>query len=307
MSAPPAAENDPTTPTISFAATAEAALRQAIATGDARGVAICPEPIFVIGSPRSATTSLAWALAAHSHLWTSPESQILVDLFGHGELDRNYQRPVSPPGYSWLRRQDVSREEFLAYLGLGLNALFTSRSGGLRWIDHTPRHTLMVDDLIGLFPGAQFIHSLRDGRDVVASMLHKAFIGRGPQAVRIRRGSQLWRQHVEAALQAAQRHPDRCLTIRYEALVADPERVFAAMQTHLRLPHETAPVEEFHNRGAKNSSFGRRGVPKLTSSEPGARWAEWSRIERGVFAREAGELMVRCGYITEDELNQWRW
>src|SRR6266487_3057314 len=132
---------------------------------------ISADPIFIIGSPRSGTTILAWSLAQHSQLWTSDESQILWDLFGDGRLNKNYQREGRPDG-SWLRKQGIEKAEFLEFLGLGLNALFTSRSEGKRWIDQTPFYTLMVDDLVSLFPGAFFIHILRDGRAVVNSMIH---------------------------------------------------------------------------------------------------------------------------------------
>src|SRR5207253_4877727 len=98
---------------------------------------ICSHPIFIIGSPRSGTTILAWSLAQHNQLWTSDESQILWDLFGDGRLDKNYQRAGRADG-SWLRKQRIEKAEFLCFLGLGLNALYTSRSQGKRWIDQTP-------------------------------------------------------------------------------------------------------------------------------------------------------------------------
>jgi hypothetical protein len=58
-------------------------------------VDICDSPVFVIGSPRSGTTALAFALGQHPGLATSDESQILVDLFFKGALDRNYARGES--------------------------------------------------------------------------------------------------------------------------------------------------------------------------------------------------------------------
>src|SRR5262245_30168089 len=107
---------------------------------------ICSNPIFIIGSPRSGTTILAWSLAQHSELWTSDESQILWDLFGDGRLQKNYQRQNRPDG-SWLRKQGIEKAEFLKFLGLGFNALFTHQSQGKRWIDQTPVYTLMAEDL----------------------------------------------------------------------------------------------------------------------------------------------------------------
>lgn len=49
---------------------------------------ICPDPVFVIGVPRSGTTIVAWALAQHTRFWTSEESQFMWDLFGDAHLKR---------------------------------------------------------------------------------------------------------------------------------------------------------------------------------------------------------------------------
>ena len=86
-------------------------------------------------------------------------------------VERAFERAMEIPGRAGFGVEDVSREEFLASVGMGINALITSRSGGRRWIDHTPLYTLIVDTLAEVFPGASFIHILRDGREVVHSML----------------------------------------------------------------------------------------------------------------------------------------
>ena len=51
---------------------------------------ICPNPVFIIGSPRSGTSILAWALAQHSRLWTSGEVHILHSLLCQFRFDRGY-------------------------------------------------------------------------------------------------------------------------------------------------------------------------------------------------------------------------
>src|SRR6185437_4692741 len=68
----------------------------------------------------------------------------------------------------------VEKSEFSTFVGLGINALFTSRSCGKRWIDQTPLYTLIADLLAEMFPDALFLHIIRDGRRVVHSMVHFA-------------------------------------------------------------------------------------------------------------------------------------
>ena len=86
----------------------------------------CPNPVFVIGAPRSGTTVLARALNRHPDFWASDETLFMPALFGGGRVESEIERWTSRPRGSWLRRQNVSREEFLSYLGMGLNALFTN-------------------------------------------------------------------------------------------------------------------------------------------------------------------------------------
>ena len=49
--------------------------------------AICPEPIFIIGSPRSGTSILAWSLAEHTELLNEAESDIFYYLLRDGSLE----------------------------------------------------------------------------------------------------------------------------------------------------------------------------------------------------------------------------
>ncbi len=56
----------------------------AFSLGSAPAPVICPEPIFIIGSPRSGTSILAWSLAQHSELWTEAESDIFFYMLKDG-------------------------------------------------------------------------------------------------------------------------------------------------------------------------------------------------------------------------------
>src|SRR5579872_954601 len=111
--------------------------------GPVQTIEICQNPIFIIGSPRSGTSILARSLARHSDLWYSIEGQIFDRLFADRRLDEVYAHG-SARSWSWIRRENVSREEFIEAAGLGINALYTSRSKGKRWIEKTPGNTLVA-------------------------------------------------------------------------------------------------------------------------------------------------------------------
>jgi hypothetical protein len=303
---------------------------------------ICANPVFVIGTPRSGTHGLAYSLAQHSHLWTHGESKILFPLFGHdpvGEVVRQLKQTLLP---DWMSMFGVEREEILGFLGLGLNALFTSRNPDKRWVDKTPDYVMIAPLLAEMFPTAQFLHIVRDGRRVVHSMIHYldrftkdlppgAVPGDAAQvpvwARDFREACKWWREYVRFGMEFSDRHPDRCLTILNERLVANSQEEFQRIFEFLGEPFEVECVLFF--RGFRiHSSFSEHSadLASLTNlAKPMNEWTaddvkvflepvpyqdtrpweEWSDEQRQIFAEEAGALMVRCGFASAADFESW--
>jgi GT2 family glycosyltransferase len=287
----------------------------AFSLGTAGAPEICPEPIFIVGSPRSGTSILAWSLAQHSELWTEAESDIFFYMLKDGLLERAFETSVGRPDGTWLHNHGVDLEQFLAHLGLGLNALLTKTSNGRRWVDQTPANTVVVDQLAEMFPGARFLHILRDGRRVVHSMVnfHQAFAD--PEDVERMKGAgrlplwttdfadacRTWARFVRIARDFGRRHPDRAYTVRNERLITDPGGAMRDVLDFLAVPQEPAPAR-FLRSNRINSSFA--GSGKSDSAPPALTepWLEWLPEQHEVFFENAGEMMIACGLATEAEL-----
>ena len=262
-------------------------------------LAFCRDPIFIIGSPRSGTSALARSLGEHNELWFSCEASIFYHLFGADRLDDIYAREID--GQKWLHAEGVSREEFLWATGLGINALYTGRSGGNRWIEKMPANTFMADVLADMFPGASFVHILRDGRRAVNSMVN--FRPPRKWGATFRTACITWRQHVVAAMDFAAARPDRCLTVQNEGLVHDPEEGVSRIFQFLGVSYDRRPVEFFRSRQI-NSSFQRGSVGPLPAEFLSYPWKQWTLEQRQTFLEEAGAMMVRCGLLTADQLHE---
>jgi Sulfotransferase family len=261
--------------------------------------AVAWAPIFVMGSPRSGTTALALALAAHSALWTSGETHFIFDLFGTGQAEAAFARSQQEPREQWLAAQHVDRAEFLRSLGLGIDSLMRSRSVGRRWIDHTPHHVFMADTLADLFPTAQFIHVIRDGRRVVDSMQHFAqrVVGADaaatdlpPWAGDFTEACRAWASSVQAGLRFCVRHPVRSRTVVNEDMAGAPREHFAMLQRFLGLPEEPGPAGWFSTRRI-NSSF-----PGRTHDHG---WQRWTTTQQETFERYAADVMTAYGLARE--------
>jgi len=272
--------------------------------------AVCRDPIFVIGSPRSGTTAMGHALGRHPELWSSKESYVLHDLYGGGRANRVWTHHWERTNPSWLRAENVERAEFLEFLGVGVNAMYTSRAGGRRWVDPTPLNTPMVADLADMFPGASFVHLLRDGRFVVRSMgKFRKMLEHGGQRMPDREmpkwtedfahGCRTWAEYVEAGLHFAEANPARCVTVRHEQLADDPHATFARILEFLGASPHDGPAE-FIAGSRINSSFQRD--PSRPSD---AEWSDWEPEQRETFARVAGPALVRAGFATAEELERW--
>jgi hypothetical protein len=299
---------------------------------------ICPNPIFVMGTPRSGTHGLAYALAQHTNLWTHGESEVLFEMFKDIPFADIFQSFRVRPTPTWATMYDVDSPEFLGFLGIGINALFTSRNPSKRWIEKTPRYVAIANMLSVMFPGAYFLHMLRDGRRVVHSMIHFMDRFNASQKAKMkklglvpawrtdfREACKFWRRLVKVGLAFAAGHPDRCLTVVNEELVTDPRGGFAKVCRFIGEPFEERPVAFFQsNRIMSSFSQPKEGgstnfakpLSQWTMEDAKAfvepvpyqltePWAEWTAEQKAIFAEEAGALMIQCNFASEDEMRSW--
>ena len=181
-------------------------------------------------------------------------------------------------------------------------------------MDHTPHYCLMADTLAGMFPGARFIHVLRDGRQVVNSMMHIAATvpageldemrSRGflpPWSHDFREACTTWRDYARTAMDFCVRHPARAFTVIHSDLERGPETTLAAVLHFLDAPLEDGPAA-FLRRDRINSSFTRQGgVPAGEYSRPDP-WATWSADQQSEFREIAGSDLCRYGLASPQEI-----
>lgn len=261
------------------------------------------DPVFIIGSPRSGTTVLAWALAQHPQLWTGGEFHLFSRLFGDRRLETLLANELEFPGV--LRRANVTAERFLEDVGSGFDALFWRISGGRRWVDQTPANTYLADTLAAMFPTAQFVHLLRDGRQVVDSMTHfadshtqerRSELTRlgyfPPWALTFDAACHEWAQSVDTAERFVKLHPNRSMTAHYAQLVQDPDAFFGEILKFLGCEISNKPAL-FVRTHRLNSSFG----DDTRSDSARRQAAEWTAVEKRSYEAAASgtELRMRSG------------
>ncbi|GAA2250855.1 sulfotransferase [Actinomadura luteofluorescens] len=107
-------------------------------------------------------------------------------------------------------------------LGSAIAAVFRAyarRHGKPRWGDKRPSYFRRVPMLRRMFPDAQFVHLVRDGRDAVSSLTRMPWFDGDIHAAAL-----TWREAIDMGARLQTRlGPDTFYEFRYEDLVAEPE------------------------------------------------------------------------------------
>lgn len=251
-------------------------------------IEVCDQPIFVLGPPRSGTSMMQWALRQHPNLWGGQESDYLIPLVD--ALHQVWEFGNQRGRLHWLSGQKVSFDEFLVHVGVGINSLYMSRSGGRRWVEQTPQYTLHLDDMCRLFPDARFLFMVRDGRQVVHSL--RNFVN----PVEHERACRIWKEFMEAGLAFSRSdRGDQLLFVSYQRAVEDTEAELRKVFDFLDEPFEPASVDFIRQKRPINSSF----ADETPTEKLQARWTSWSPHELKLFREIAGDLLIALGFETD--------
>jgi hypothetical protein len=201
-------------------------------------ILVSTRPIFVLGCPRSGTTLLRHMLRAHPRIAIPPETRLLLDAYEHRGAYGDLREPANHTALAeWIVAGAGTRfgrlgldprtvaDEIIAgpptlgsALEIALRA-YARRVGKPRWGDKRPGYVQHIDALLRMFPDAQIVHLIRDGRDCVAELKRTPWWRMG-----VYHAIATWTQAIDAGTTAARRLPSGSYAeIQYERLTADPE------------------------------------------------------------------------------------
>lgn len=242
--------------------------------------------VFVVGSPRSGTSFTAGAIG---------DLPSFVDL---GEVP--LLKAAIPELVELPEEEQVSEIRHVLQRVRGLAFV-----RGLRGVEQTPETGFVLGAALRAFPQATAVHVLRDGRDVVCSLLERGWLSarrsdesddahlsygvhprfwvepeRREEFTEVsdaRRAAWAWRRYVTAARAA----PGRTVELRYEELVGDPRSATTALA-----PVLAVGTDELSDAfGAAHTGSVGRWQRDLTDDQ-------LADVEA-----EAGPLLAELGYV----------
>jgi len=172
------------------------------------------------------------------------------DLPFQPHIKKDYERYLHGPHYVLFDRAFAMREAELLAQRIGNDDVgafrrfvfalcdeHARRDGKPRWINKVPLYVLMLPILSRAFPEMRFLHSVRDPRDVIPSLLnsHRGLSG-------IDQAAGHWLECARAGAEFATRCPGACFEVRYEDLIAEPLSVLARAFAWLGVEDRSAEV-----------------------------------------------------------------
>ncbi len=279
-------------------------------------------PFFIVGTERSGSNLLRLMLDAHSRLAVPHPPHLMRDLsplagrYGDLSDDGNFARLVGdvvrlvdlhffPWGVA-LDRERVFRDARARSL-FGAKAAayreYMRSRGKVRWGSKSTHLIHFAGEILREEPGAQFIHLVRDGRDVAVSAKNSVFNRFHPHYV-----SLLWSREQRLAAALGERLPkSQLMTLLYEDLISAPDASLRRVTSFLGETFEPRMLEYFagaeaRRQAAMSASWENCSSPVLrnnrgqykTRLSPGEVWA---------FERNAFEELERFGYPLENDRN----
>ena len=272
-------------------------------------------PFFVLGAQRSGTTMLRLMLNRHPRIAVPHETAFITvflpRLAEYGDLadQANVARLLADIASYHLvvrgghvrSKEAVLSHPIQSYSDLVSAIMFeyARAEGKARWGDKTPFYTQDIDVLWNLFPGCQFIHLVRDGRDVALSQTGISWLPNSVPQI-----AADWRHKTTICHKVGRALPrGSFLEIRYEDLVTRTEETLRTICGFLgesysseMLSYHATALEVVPEESLK---WHRSSVRPPDPSKIG-RWKhELCRADRIIFEQIAGDALGLFGYPRE--------
>lgn len=269
------------------------------------------EALFIGGCDRSGTTLLGSLLARSPRVHTTPESQFKIQaIIDAGGIPSGFD-PMAlfrdtieqlPRWALWAGAapsdlKDPSYGELLLDLASSHARASGAPDSARIWVDHTPHNLRFARLLDEALPRARFIHVVRDGRAVSASLIPLAWGPRTPLDA-----ADFWKGRIAEglAVELAPGFEGRVLRVLYEDLVREPERTLVKVCHFAGIDFEPKMLEG----GALRVPDFTAAQHQLVNSPPDpSRIDAWrdklSPEDLSAFEWSAGSLLDALGYRCE--------
>jgi hypothetical protein len=263
-------------------------------------------PIFLGGAGRSGTTLLRVILDSHPNIACGPELKVTPQICQMWHtIQSSYMTALRE---QFLTDDDVAR----SFGSLILSLLEKNRlhENKRRVAEKSPNNVFFFSHLHRLFPGSPLVHVIRDGRDVVSSLLGMNWgdpvTGKPVEYTRdARKAASYWAHAVRAGRSAAAQTPSlaaRYHELRYEQIVTSPVPTLQKLFAFLGEPWDPA-VLRFHEKKRRlgDESSAAQVSAELNTNALGRWKKDLAPKDRLAVKEIAGDLLIELGYAANHD------
>jgi Sulfotransferase family len=272
------------------------------------------DPVFVLCNGRSGSTLLRFLLDAHPDLACPPETNLpglcvqlatVWSLIEGAPLSANRgDEPPDIPQAAIAGVRDTMDRMVGSYL---------ARREKKRYCDKSLGTARFAELLLRVYPDARFLCMYRHPMDVIASGVEASpwgltgygfdpYIAATPGNAVMALAS-FWADNTRATLAAEEQFAEKCLRVRYEDLVSDPEGTAAAVFEFLGV--EAVPGISQSCFSADRERFGPADykiwyTSRITTDSVGRGWSVPAEMIAPQFLQMINELAGKLGYLAVD-------
>lgn len=226
--------------------------------------------VFLVGCPRSGTTLLQSLIASHPDILSFPESHFFEKLYPRYEPRRKLLRLAS-------RQAKLHVEKFLSKIGYptpnqtihfwtvfqrqytyqfikALDALTLAQEKSI-WLEKTPDHLFHIGTIENSIENVKFIHILRNGPDVIASLYQVT--QQYPQywggSWSIDKCISKWMTCIQETEKYS--HKQNHIKIFYENILAEPDKNLRTICQWLNIPFSKAMLSKRQRPGGITEKY----------------------------------------------------
>jgi len=261
-------------------------------------------PVIIGGCPRSGTTLLRVMLDSHPNIACGPELKAIhMVVMAFATMHKTF-------GTNLKANYDISDEHLAGIFGDQIKALlepYRRKAGKPRVAEKTPQNIDVFPFLFHLLPGSPLIHVIRDGRDVVCSLLAESWDNPiSGEALNYtqdpRRAAEFWvRAIVDTRPMRGRGYAGVYTEVRYEDLVRQPEPTLRRLLQFIDEPWDPTMLE-FHRRphDLPSTESGSRGVDRPLQIGSIGRWRrDLSESDKAIVKDVAGATLIELGYAAD--------
>ena len=266
--------------------------------------------VFIGGCSRSGTTLLGAMLGRHPAVVTTPESHFKYRVYRAlgGEIGASeIGNALEAVAEHWRFRiwelpvdsdeilQELNRPSYAALLCRLVEryAIQAGKNDAYIWVDHTPENATYATTLLEIFPEARFLHIVRDGRGVAASILPLDW---GPNT--ITRAAHWWVRSVSYGLALERMLPaERIMSVQYETLTREPVARMRAISDFLGIDYQPSMVESTGFKVPRYTAPQHELIGREPDSDRATRWKQiLTRRQVELFEHETRDFLPYLGY-----------